>query len=274
IGDREKSLAAGMNDHLSKPINKKELFESLMRWVAPVDRNKVPIPLVNVNKTDANIDDSATFDHIPGIDVKTALDNLDGNHKLFHTLLIEFERSVVDIPDKIGRALSKDSSDDDLKSAEILAHSVKGMAGNMAADGLFDAARVLEQGIRERDREKWLDLLTKFEEKLEEIVTGIAALKLGQTTDNRQKAETTNVQNVDLDLVTPHLHKLSVLLGDNNVLAQGSVDNLKPLLVGGEFAEWLRQLEDSLDSFDFGGAMEPFLKICNTLGVEVVCDDA
>src|SRR6202011_2760423 len=34
-GDREKVLAAGMNDHIVKPINADELFASLAQWVRP-----------------------------------------------------------------------------------------------------------------------------------------------------------------------------------------------------------------------------------------------
>ena len=38
-GDRELSLEAGMNDHVTKPINLPELFSTLVRWI-PVSRNK------------------------------------------------------------------------------------------------------------------------------------------------------------------------------------------------------------------------------------------
>jgi CheY-like chemotaxis protein len=34
-GDREMSLEAGMNDHVTKPINNTELFTALARWIAP-----------------------------------------------------------------------------------------------------------------------------------------------------------------------------------------------------------------------------------------------
>lgn len=35
LGDRERILAAGMNDHLPKPLNVERLFETLARWLAP-----------------------------------------------------------------------------------------------------------------------------------------------------------------------------------------------------------------------------------------------
>ena len=37
-GDREKSLAAGMNDHVTKPIDPDELFSTLVRWIKPGER--------------------------------------------------------------------------------------------------------------------------------------------------------------------------------------------------------------------------------------------
>jgi signal transduction histidine kinase/CheY-like chemotaxis protein len=35
VGDRDKALAAGMNDHLAKPIKVEELFATLARWIRP-----------------------------------------------------------------------------------------------------------------------------------------------------------------------------------------------------------------------------------------------
>jgi CheY-like chemotaxis protein len=35
VGDREKALAAGMNDHIAKPINIAQMFATLERWVGP-----------------------------------------------------------------------------------------------------------------------------------------------------------------------------------------------------------------------------------------------
>ena len=35
VGDRDAALAAGMNDHIAKPINVDEMFTTLARWVSP-----------------------------------------------------------------------------------------------------------------------------------------------------------------------------------------------------------------------------------------------
>jgi CheY-like chemotaxis protein len=43
-GDRELSLAAGMNDHITKPINLSERFTALNRWIKPESAPKDPNP--------------------------------------------------------------------------------------------------------------------------------------------------------------------------------------------------------------------------------------
>src|SRR5579862_2583620 len=35
VGDRDKALSAGMNDHVAKPINVEEMFATLARWIRP-----------------------------------------------------------------------------------------------------------------------------------------------------------------------------------------------------------------------------------------------
>ena len=35
VGDRDKVLAAGMNDHIAKPMRMEEMFATLARWIRP-----------------------------------------------------------------------------------------------------------------------------------------------------------------------------------------------------------------------------------------------
>ena len=275
-GDRDKSLVAGMNAHVTKPIDKKVLFETLMKLVKPIDRSKTPIPVVGIAAAKSVTDDHALPDTLPGLEIATALQQLDGNHKLLRSLLLEFEQGFADVEFKIRSDLEDGSSDDQLKAAEIMAHSVKGMAGNLAAKDLFSAAKQLEIGIRNRKSDEWPDLLENFKDKLAQVIASISTLNLAKTVDANNQSEEMHADITDIDLgsVTPLLYDLSNMLNDNNVLSQEVVDNLKPLLLERGLATYLQQIENCLDSFDFNGAMEPFAQMCDTIGVEVVNSNA
>ncbi|MEO5362238.1 MAG: ATP-binding protein, partial [Magnetococcus sp. DMHC-8] len=72
-GDRDKSLAAGMNDHVVKPINKQQLFAVLLQWIVPRER---PRPVLYEL---LDPDDLSSACDIAGIDAGDALERLGHN---------------------------------------------------------------------------------------------------------------------------------------------------------------------------------------------------
>ncbi|MEO5372591.1 MAG: response regulator, partial [Magnetococcus sp. DMHC-1] len=90
--DRERSLAAGMNDHVTKPIDKKHLYDVLLYWIPPGKRAAgVPVRPSSGGE--------AVFlpQQLPGIDVASALDRLNGNQKLFRSLLLGLKQEFGDM---------------------------------------------------------------------------------------------------------------------------------------------------------------------------------
>ena len=79
-GDREKSLRAGMDDHITKPVDPQELYDTLVKWIAPGGVASSPgmyedgIPNVNLPE-------------LPGIAVEAGLARVRGNHDLYRKLL-------------------------------------------------------------------------------------------------------------------------------------------------------------------------------------------
>ncbi|MBK1700973.1 response regulator [Thiococcus pfennigii] len=139
-GDREKTLAAGMNDHITKPVDPVDLFSALVRWIPHGERPADGAPPPRRASRPA-----ADLPELPGYEVDAALARLAGNVRLYRRLLAEFARSHADAADRLRTALDRGQRED----AERLAHTLKGVAGSLGHRHLQEAAAALETGLRE-----------------------------------------------------------------------------------------------------------------------------
>ena len=273
-GDREKSLAAGMDGHITKPISKKQLFASLIQWIIPKERPRpiAPKPLVDA-KADADMEPLPfhILSEMAGMDTVSALERLNHNHKLFRSILCEFCRDFASADTEISTALES-GQPTDRALAVRLAHSVKGMAGNLSAKALFQAASVLEVAIKEERWDDWPVLLKAFKSALAQVVAGIGALaKAEKAASSGATLKNTEVMPVDLAVVAPLLQELSRLLRQADSRSQEQFDTLKLLLVGveGEASALLKRAETHLDMFSFENASDSIDLLAKELGVVV-----
>jgi CheY-like chemotaxis protein len=151
--DRLACLEAGMNDFITKPVEPETLLELLRRW----------------GRTDAvdakvAVATAASAPELPLWDLPGALRRMSGNQVLLDRLLEEFRR------DQAGDAAALRAALDagDLKLAEHVAHRLKGVAGNLGARRLQDAAgrleRLLREGRPEETRDPMADLAMVFQD--------------------------------------------------------------------------------------------------------------
>ncbi len=98
--DREKCFQAGMNDYVTKPIDVVQLFSTLLRWIKPESGNlKLEtrnLKLETGNPEPGTHNSCFQFPYsLPGIDIKSGLERLGGNKKLFRELLIKFFKNYM-----------------------------------------------------------------------------------------------------------------------------------------------------------------------------------
>ncbi|HEY6290016.1 MAG TPA: PAS domain S-box protein [Terriglobia bacterium] len=163
VEERQRCLDAGMNDHVSKPIDPDALFATLSRW-AKTPAVKADILAVKRARTD----DEVTVPQIEGIDVAGGLQRLAGNKRLYLDLLLQFVAREGSAGSQIESALK--NGDNGL--AERLAHTVSGVAGNIGIDALFQLAGNLQRAIHE-SRSDVQQLLKEFSAKLDRQVKAI-----------------------------------------------------------------------------------------------------
>lgn len=140
--ERQRCLDAGMNGHISKPIDPGILFDTLSRFYKPDVHGARPVSAKS-KPSQSNIPQSAEIPNIEGLDTADGLTRLAGNKTLYMKLLRQFADEQVSSPDQIDQALKNDDS----SVAERLAHTVKGVAGNLGAKAVQQAAAALEKAI-------------------------------------------------------------------------------------------------------------------------------
>jgi two-component system sensor histidine kinase/response regulator len=143
VEERQRCLDAGMNDHVSKPIDPDALFATLARWVKS---RKEPLSGTEARPARPR-PASVVIPEIDGVDVRDGLKRAAGNRRLYRDLLIQFAKDLLDAGAQIAAALE---SGDPTQAAHI-AHTVKGVAGNMSIRKIYSSANKLEKAIRERD---------------------------------------------------------------------------------------------------------------------------
>jgi len=168
----QRCLEAGMNDHVGKPIDPEALFATLARWT-----RAHPGEAPNLLSRTAS-GDEIIFPELAGVDVAAGLERTAGNKRLYLDLLAQFAARHESTGSRIKEAL--DSGDHN--QAERLAHSLKGVAGNLGMNQIFVLAGTLENAIRESQTGA-KGLIEEFTSALDRQIRIIRAALLAESVD-------------------------------------------------------------------------------------------
>ncbi|GHC85918.1 hypothetical protein GCM10007320_31310 [Pseudorhodoferax aquiterrae] len=145
--DRDRCLQAGMQDFIAKPIEPDAMWQALARWLQPrAGLGAEAGPPALAAATTAATAPAAGLPVVPGLDTAAGLRRAMGKQALYRQLLEKFAAGQAQAPEAIVQALQ----DDDPATAERVAHTLKGVAGNIGAHDLHQHAAALEEALRER----------------------------------------------------------------------------------------------------------------------------
>ena len=153
VGDRERVLAAGMNDHIAKPIKVVEMFDTLARWIRP--------------------EGGAATSAFPGIESQAALAGMMGDAALYQRMLRKFRDREADFAMRFDAA----RTDRDMVTATRMAHDLKSVSGSLGATSVQEAAETLEQACTNGASPVDIDsLLAAVVERLDPVIAGLHSL--------------------------------------------------------------------------------------------------
>jgi HPt (histidine-containing phosphotransfer) domain-containing protein len=117
--------------------------------------------------------DDTRHDSLPGIDVDSALENLNCDLPAFKSLLLSFYRQCKNCSEEIATLLAEG----DIEKARELAHGIKGSSGYISAWKLCEEARSMDEACKTGDLDVALEQMTPFCTSLEEVLGGIAEIE-------------------------------------------------------------------------------------------------
>ena len=250
-GDREECLAKGMNDYITKPINRDHLFSTLAKWLpaqkcgCPADTGQKEAPL----ETEDNLKVESTAQKLPaklpGLDVEAGIRRLEGNERLYIKLLELFFQDNADLIQEIEKSLAEN----DHKTAQRMAHTIKGVAGNLGANNLHLAATDLYSAI---GRGNWQQSLQVFDTTLQLVLKSMAVILHGD--DKEKDGEPQEERELDIAALAPMLEELNSLLEKNDFTAVHFLDSLQKEIAGTRMAKEFALLEKHISHFDFKNA--------------------
>ncbi len=249
--DRANALAAGMNEHVPKPIDPGELYAAIRRWFKP--RAEEPKP-----QSTAALPVGVTFrsdrkvlpEHLEGIDVVEGLKRVAGNRNLYRNLLLKFGQSQARAVEDIREALA--TGDQEL--AHRIAHTIRGVAGNIGAKELQAAATAIEIAFRESDTARAEANLPILEAALGRVVSSIAGFAETKSQDSGSEVDPL----FDLAAVVPKLAQLEALLKNDDFDARHIIQELLPHFHRSRHAVKFEMLTRKVAGYDFEAAFVEF----------------
>ncbi|MFM8766934.1 MAG: ATP-binding protein, partial [Rubrivivax sp.] len=259
--DRERCLAAGMQDFVTKPIEPEELWQGLLKWVPPraqaaAETYSGTVPAAAANWAELQepagreTSEGAELplpDRIDGLDVALGLKRVLGKRPMYLSMLRKFVAGQRNAIDEIRAALDAG----DRATAERLAHTTKGVCGNIGAEKAQALAGELEQAIKSgKEVARLHALIDSLRQTLVPLVQALAAW-LPPDASNLSMPTAGVVDSAALEMVCRQLRSLCA---DMDSEAEELIDS-EATLLSSAFPAHFQALSSAVRAFDFDAAL-------------------
>ena len=242
--ERQKALEAGMDDHISKPIDPEAMFETICKYYhGKTSQNQ------EQERTGPAISHEETvLPAIEGIDMEAGLRRVAGNRLLYVDLLRRFADGQKATPSMISEALGRG----DLETAERLAHTTKGVSGNLGILEVQAAANDFEHRIHGGKP------LQGVENSLRRLSASVETMTVRihrslQITGTRKESPSTYVNADELRAI---ISRLMTLIRESDGDALGYFESVFEKLSSVYPYEEMEGLQQKLKEYDFSAALD------------------
>ncbi len=259
-GDREECLAVGMDDYISKPIDRFQLINTLDKWIDREDETKQEV-FVESNEPDSP---DGKLPNLSGINIQDGLSRQGLSWSVFHKMLAYFPLGQQEIIEKLSLAVENN----DPEQTRHYAHSLVGAAGTVAAYDLVSSARELEIASRKEQKEDIPHLFEQLDKEYKRVCNSIALLPPIKK-DEMLLAEEERIAATPEQILSC-LENMAAFLGEFDPVGSAELMNrLEDMTLPNTIAQDVNDLARHLNDFQYEKATEALNKITDILNNEV-----
>ena len=257
--DRRKALENGMNEHISKPIDGKELIKTLAQFI-PVKSDFLnkefsfqSEPKIKQNPEGSNKPEELSS--LRRLCIENKLKKFQLGEELHIELLMQFSRNKADTFDNIETAVENN----DMQTAMSLAHGLKGVAGNIGATHVADQAAQIENKLKYKSLDTdYKSLMNSAKQTMTKLIAGINNLEQSHSADNIIEVSQPLPPN---EALAPYIEGLRTMISDNNLEALSYLDLMGKRFEKTPLKELLKPVRDSLSQYNFDQANTTLAKL-------------
>ncbi len=165
-GDREKCIKAGMDDYIAKPIDPKELFDIIKKWIKPKIEGDETVHSSAAPEGDMQTElQHKAGEEEPPVDMKKAMSRVGNDMTFYKEMVKEF---VGYVPEKLN-LISNGIKAGDFDAIQKNAHSIKGAAGNLSAVKIYSLTLEIENKGRGKNIAGAEDLVAELKREMERL---------------------------------------------------------------------------------------------------------
>ncbi|MBF0419307.1 MAG: response regulator [Magnetococcales bacterium] len=261
VGDREKSLAAGMNGHIVKPIDVAEVYKILETWLYPRTL-LVATPSPPMRGT-ADPSDFHLPVPLPGLDLPSALKRVRGNERLLGDMIVGLWREHGQSAEKMLPLWQAGAG----KEASRIAHAVKGIAGNLGARELWEASGHLERSLVRGDAtemdiqaafSRFVDAWPPLQHAAEKIADALAHIQVSASSTGHPP---------DIEEMLALMHKVAHSLDQQEMSARRLAEGLLDLPLDDSARQLLQTMLMAVDKLDYPKARGILGQLASTMAI-------
>jgi len=225
--DLEMTRNAGINEHLSKPINLKRLKEVIIKYLETSYKQEE----ITQRKHD--------HVHIQGVNIEELIERLNNNKELSYKMLISFAREKKDFIHKLNEL---NINSDEFNS---LIHNIKGLSGNLS---LIDVYKYSSQLYACQNKEEKEKLLSKLKNSLLFVID-----EINENISNMSNYEE-NINNFSKNEILENIEEFNQDISKGTFISQEKRTLILKQINQLTNKDITNKLENYLSSFDYKNA--------------------